>query len=203
MGRLSRTLPAMAAAVTLCMSPQVADAQWVDFVGTTQGCFGAGCTVGNTDSYGLLTYNAGSFNVSHFAGTTAIGVGGLTDNFGTWTLANVGAFNHNEQFTIQLNFTSPSIQQVMFSAMVSGVVQNTQGGVAIIYTSPTTFTWYNDGSEYTVGINNEGVNPGQTVAQTGTVRAVPEPMSMLLLGSGLLGLATVARRRRNGEIESI
>lgn len=36
------------------------------------------------------------------------------------------------------------------------------------------------------------------IDQCGTTTTVPEPMSMLLLGSGLLGVGMVARRRREG-----
>jgi hypothetical protein len=47
---------------------------------------------------------------------------------------------------------------------------------------------FHDGGQYDVGIDNLTVNDNRTCP------AVPEPMSLLLLGLGLLGLG-VARRK--------
>lgn len=66
------------------------------------------------------------------------------------------------------------------------VASNNQRILSVTFTASTPVTLsFTDAAQFRIG----GASPGQT--------AIPEPASMLLLGTGLAGLASGVRRRRN------
>lgn len=206
---LARARPFMVGALALAftaLAPSGADAQaGVLFTGTTQGCFGAGCTpVANTNTGGLF-FSGGTFNgVTNSFGFYADG-----NNLGQFTLATTQGV-YSTPFTLQFTFTSPTNGQQLFTASVLGEVLVTGNGSAVItYTNPGSLAspiiWF-DGptSDYGVWVHNStSVQAGQE--STGyidggfTASTVPEPMSMILMGTGLAGLAVVRRRRQKLE----
>jgi len=174
--------------------------------GTTSGSFFDSGNVNQGDSIHHLTFTGTSFGL--IGADQLLTLGSLDLNNGT---SDYGDFT----FQLVVNFTTPAgTTGSPITGDVSGSVHGNDGSVQIDFSStPTLFTFGNGGS-FDLTINdasvdldsNGGVGPItgniSTVTSSGplgdplTPAAVPEPKSIVLLGTTLLGIFFATRRAR-------
>ncbi len=209
---LQRTFLLLGAVVFLLLGSVSVSAGPVVFHADTTGKFGAGSSGGTVSPDGT-SLAIGATTITFISKPNEINV---NLNPGESSNITLGVFNatstalttvNGANFTLNVSFTLPSDgspKPGVYNATLSGTISaGASGGTVtwatttLTFNSPTAGT-FNITIEPSTPINSPASPDASRIRGVITYNAspVPEPMTLMTLGSGLAGIATMLRRRK-------
>jgi hypothetical protein len=172
MKRISQILVAFAMVLAFTLAVSTANAEDFTFSALGAGFSASGVLTGTVDSINP--------NLYHLTDIT----GSVNDAAGTSTFTGIVALGTNSLFNYNNDLTT-TLPQLDFSGFLANL--SNSSAVNFYYSSGTYYASVNPPSD-------SNYNPGYAL-NSFTASPVPEPNSLILLGSGVLGLAGIVRRK--------